>query len=113
MDRCNPVMVEATRGERVESRHRGSAAIVDAEGGVVAAWGDTVLPVFPRSAVKPLQALPLLETGAAERFGVSDGKSLLPADRTTASRNMSSASALGSPASASAQARWSAGLIPP
>jgi L-asparaginase II len=72
MDRCNPVMVEVTRGERVESRHRGSAAVVDAEGAVVAAWGDIALPVFPRSAVKPLQALPLLETGAAERFGVSD-----------------------------------------
>ena len=72
MDRCNPVMVEVTRGERIESRHRGSAAVVDAEGAVVAAWGDPALPVFPRSAVKPLQALPLLETGAAERFGVSD-----------------------------------------
>ena len=72
MDRCNPVMVEATRGERVESRHRGSAAVVDAEGAVVAEWGDTALLVFPRSTVKPLQALPLLETGAAERFGVSD-----------------------------------------
>jgi L-asparaginase II len=72
MDRCNPVMIEATRGERIESRHRGSAVVVDAEGAVVAAWGDTALPVFPRSAVKPLQALPLLETGAAGRFGVTD-----------------------------------------
>ena len=72
MTRCNPVMVEVTRGERIESRHRGSAVVVDAEGAVVAAWGDPELPVFPRSAVKPLQALPLLETGAADRFGVSN-----------------------------------------
>lgn len=72
MDRCNPVMVEITRGERVESRHRGAAVIVDAEGEVLAAWGDVAAPVFPRSAVKPLQALPLLETGAADRFAVSD-----------------------------------------
>jgi L-asparaginase II len=72
MHGCNPVMVEVTRGAHIESRHRGSAAVVDAAGVVVAAWGDPILPVFPRSAVKPLQAIPLLETGAAERFGVSD-----------------------------------------
>lgn len=72
MDGCNPVMVEVTRGERTESRHRGAAAVVDAEGTVVASWGDPARPVFPRSAVKPLQALPLLETGAADRMGVSD-----------------------------------------
>lgn len=72
MDRCNPVMVEVTRGERIESRHRGSAVVVDAEGAVVASWGNPALPIFPRSAVKPLQALPLLETGAADRLGVSD-----------------------------------------
>jgi L-asparaginase II len=65
----NPVLVEVTRGPAVESRHRGVFALVDADGRIVAAAGDTVTPIFPRSAVKPIQALPLIETGAADAFG--------------------------------------------
>jgi L-asparaginase II len=56
----------------VESHHRGSAAVIDADGRVVRAWGDTDAPVFARSAIKPLQALPLVETGAADRFGLGN-----------------------------------------
>jgi len=67
----NPALVEAWRGNAVESRHRGSLAVVDADGGVLAALGDIDLPAFPRSAVKVLQALPLLESGAAARFGLT------------------------------------------
>ncbi len=63
---ANPICVEVTRGGMVESVHRGSAAVVDAEGGVVMAWGDLETPVYPRSAVKPLQALPFVESGAAD-----------------------------------------------
>lgn len=68
----NPVLVEVLRGGEVESQHRGAAAIVDKTGAIVAAWGDIDQPIYPRSAVKPLQALALVETGAAEKFGVSD-----------------------------------------
>jgi L-asparaginase II len=64
----NPVLVEITRGERVESRHRGAVAVSDAHGKAVLALGDVEAPVFPRSAVKIMQALPLLESGAAEAF---------------------------------------------
>jgi L-asparaginase II len=71
---ANPVLVEVTRGPMVESRHRGSAVIVNAGGTVVARWGDHMQPVYPRSAVKPLQAIPLLETGAAEAFGLGDSE---------------------------------------
>ena len=74
MGRLNPVFVEVTRGDLVESRHRGAAAVVDADGSVVHAWGDVERPVFSRSAIKPLQALPLVETGAAGRFAVSDAE---------------------------------------
>lgn len=63
--------MEVTRGPIVESRHRASFAVVDAKGGVVAAAGDLELPVYPRSAIKPLQALPLLESGAADAFDCS------------------------------------------
>ncbi|HZT52497.1 MAG TPA: asparaginase [Stellaceae bacterium] len=62
----SPVLVEVTRGGLVESRHRGAAAVVDAAGGVVLAWGDIEAPVFARSALKPLQALPLVTSGAAD-----------------------------------------------
>ncbi|MBX6366599.1 MAG: asparaginase [Rhodospirillales bacterium] len=64
----NPVLVEILRGNTVESRHRGAIAVSDATGKLVDAVGDVERPVFPRSAVKPIQALPLVESGAAERF---------------------------------------------
>jgi L-asparaginase II len=68
----NPVIAEVTRGGVVESRHTGSYAVVDAAGKLVAAAGDTERGVFPRSAIKAFQCLPLIESGAADRFGLSD-----------------------------------------
>ncbi len=68
----NPILVEALRGSAVESLHRGALAIVDADGAVHSALGDIDRPIFPRSAVKLLQALPLVESGAADRYGLSD-----------------------------------------
>ena len=68
----NPVLVEAWRGNTVESFHRGAVAVVDGDGALVASLGDIERPVFPRSAVKLLQSLPLVESGAADRFGLSD-----------------------------------------
>lgn len=67
----NPVLVEAMRGGRVESRHRGAVAVSDAEGKLVLALGDVEAAVFPRSAVKALQALPLVESGAADKYKFS------------------------------------------
>ncbi len=63
--------VEVTRGGRVESQHGVHAVVTDADGRIVAAWGDPDRLTFPRSANKPLQALPLIETGAADRFQLS------------------------------------------
>jgi len=68
----NPVLVEVTRGTQVESLHRGAIAVCDAAGKLVAAWGDVEAAIFPRSAFKSLQALPLIETGAAAAFRVTD-----------------------------------------
>jgi L-asparaginase II len=68
----HPVLAEATRGGIVESFHRGALAIVDADGAVHTALGDVERPIFPRSAVKVLQALPLVESGAADRLGLTD-----------------------------------------
>lgn len=68
---ANPLVVEVSRGSMVESRHRAAVAVVDAEGKVVQAWGDIERPVYGRSAIKPLQALPLIESGAADKYNVS------------------------------------------
>jgi L-asparaginase II len=67
-----PVAVELWRGGRIESRHRVRAAVVDAAGRTLLALGDLDEPVFPRSAVKPFQALALVESGAVEAFDVSE-----------------------------------------
>ncbi|PYE85302.1 asparaginase [Phyllobacterium leguminum] len=65
----NPVLVEVFRGQVVESRHRGAIAVVDGDGRTVFSLGDIERPVFPRSAIKAIQALPLVESGAADAFG--------------------------------------------
>lgn len=65
----NPVTVEVTRGQLVESRHRGMAVVIDAEGAIVFSAGDVDSGVFPRSACKAMQALPLVESGAADAYG--------------------------------------------
>jgi len=69
-DNPNPKLIEVTRGGYVESVHRGAFAIVNSAGEVVASAGDVMTPIFPRSAVKCLQAIPLIESGAAGRYGL-------------------------------------------
>ena len=68
----NPVLVEVTRGDVVESVHRGAIAIVDANAKLRASLGDIDAPIYPRSSLKPIQALPLVETGAADKFGLTE-----------------------------------------
>jgi L-asparaginase II len=70
----NPVLVEVVRGTTVESRHVGAIAVADADGRLLLALGDVERPIFPRSAVKALQAIPLVESGAAEAFGLGEGE---------------------------------------
>jgi len=65
----NPVTVEVTRGNLVESRHRGMAVVVDGDGKVVFSAGDAESAVFPRSACKAMQALFMVESGAADAYG--------------------------------------------
>jgi L-asparaginase II len=61
--------VQVWRGTVEESRHAVDVAVVDADGGLVAFAGDPELVTFARSAIKPLQALPVIEDGAADRYG--------------------------------------------
>jgi L-asparaginase II len=65
-------LVEVTRGDVVESVHRGHFVAVDGAGRVVAQLGSPDAVTFIRSAAKPPQALPLITSGAAERFGLDE-----------------------------------------
>ena len=68
----NPVLAQALRGGITESFHRGALAIVDGDGSVHTALGDVERAIFARSAIKVLQALPLVESGAADALALSD-----------------------------------------
>jgi len=68
----NPILVRHWRGGAVESVHRGIWALVDPDGHVIDGVGAFEHPIFARSSTKALQALPLLETGAADRFGFGE-----------------------------------------
>jgi L-asparaginase II len=70
-DSGNPVLVEVIRNSLVESRHAGAIAVSDAEGRLLLALGDVERLIYPRSAVKAMQALPLIESGAADAFALS------------------------------------------
>jgi L-asparaginase II len=65
------VFVEVVRGPIVESVHLGVAAVVDAHGATVMQAGDPALVSYYRSASKPIQAIPLVESGAAAHFGLT------------------------------------------
>jgi L-asparaginase II len=68
----NPVIAEVTRGGIVESRHTGAYAVMDRDGRLIASAGDIWAPIFPRSAIKAFQCLAIMESGAADRFGLSE-----------------------------------------
>lgn len=63
-------MTEVWRGALLESLHLGHAVICDAQGGILRAWGDPRAVIYPRSSCKMIQALPLLTSGAADKYGL-------------------------------------------
>ncbi len=73
MVETNPVVIRMWRGDAVESIHRGAWVATDVNGSVLASLGDPHQPIYPRSATKAFQALPLLLSGAADAFGFDDG----------------------------------------
>ena len=74
MTKAPPVLARVFRGPRVESAHRGSAAVVDERGALLASCGDANLAVYARSAAKPFQAMPLLLAGGEKRFRLTDAE---------------------------------------
>ena len=91
-------MAELWRGGVLESTHLGHAVICDAKG-VVEAWGNPAAVIFPRSSCKMIQALPLIETGAADAAGLTDAHLALAC-----------ASHEGSALHVGATGKWLAGL---
>jgi len=67
-------MIELWRGGMMESRHMGHAVVCDAAGGIVEAWGEPEAVILPRSACKMMQALPLVESGAADAAGLGEAQ---------------------------------------
>lgn len=68
----NPVLVNIWRGNAIESRHRGSVAVVRSDGQLVLSAGDVLHHTFPRSAIKFIQAIPFVESGAVEHYALSN-----------------------------------------
>ena len=68
---ANPALVRVYRGDFLECIHRGAFAVVGLGGEVLHTAGDVKRPLYMRSAAKPLQALPTIESGAADEFGLS------------------------------------------
>lgn len=63
-----PVLAEVRRGPIVESRHRGVIIICDPDGNFILNYGDADLITSTRSTIKPIQALPLVTSGAADHY---------------------------------------------
>lgn len=66
-------LVEIWRGDLLECTHRGHA-VIWRDGAVEAVWGDPRAVIYPRSSAKMIQALPLVESGAADAFGLSQDR---------------------------------------
>ncbi len=65
------VLVEVHRGPILESVHRGHAVVWRHGDGVIASWGHSEARILPRSSSKMIQALPLVESGAADAVGLT------------------------------------------
>lgn len=71
---ANPVLVDVTRGSLVESQHKAAFAVALPSGEIVMRAGDTAQAIYPRSAIKGMQALPLVASGGIEKFGLTDAE---------------------------------------
>ena len=69
-----PIFIEVTRGGMVESIHRGVCVISDAKGEIYKSWGNHERQIYPRSAIKPLQAIPVVASGAAESLKMNSAE---------------------------------------
>ncbi|WP_438446737.1 asparaginase [Gorillibacterium sp. sgz5001074] len=63
------ILLHVTRGTLIESAHRGHIAVSDRTGRIFYSAGDPRKVIYARSSMKPIQALPIIESGAADVYG--------------------------------------------
>ena len=68
------LFVEVTRDGVVESRHFGAAAVCDFQGNILHSWGDIDQLIFVRSAIKPMLAIDVIQSGAADHYELSQSE---------------------------------------
>jgi len=68
------LFVEVTRNDAVESKHFGAAVVCNTKGDVIESWGNIEDLIFPRSALKPMQAIQLIESGASEHYELNNAE---------------------------------------
>lgn len=67
-----PLQVHVYREKNIESRHNVSAVVMTSSGQLMQTYGDTAQKIYPRSSIKCIQAIPIISTGALEKFNISD-----------------------------------------
>ena len=87
----NPVLVEVRRGAIVEARNRGAIVAVESDGRIITQLGNLEMIVSTRSAIKPIQAIPFITSGAADRFQVSGRELAVATGRDAVARRAGSA----------------------
>jgi L-asparaginase II len=91
------LLVEVTRGDRVESRHRGSIAVVSPDGQLLASYGDPDELVFIRSAAKPFQLAPFVASGRFDAYdfpGPTEALAIFAASHSGEDRHVRTVQAL-------------------
>jgi L-asparaginase II len=68
----NPILIELTRGPLIESAHTGALVVARSNGETILTLGDVIRPVYPRSAIKAFQVIPVFETGAVDALEFTD-----------------------------------------
>ncbi len=71
------IVAKVYRGNLLDLTHIGHIAVVDYNGNILYHYGDPNRVTFARSSAKPMQAIPVLESGAAQTYGISDKETAL------------------------------------
>lgn len=70
----NNLAVKRTRGSIIESRHNAHIAVIDENHNLKYSYGEPDFYTYFRSCAKPIQALQVILSGAAERFNFDNQK---------------------------------------
>ncbi|MDB5036441.1 MAG: hypothetical protein JWQ98_3682 [Chlorobi bacterium] len=69
----NPLAV-SHRGGRIDALHYGSIVVTTSSGDILYSVNDPHFPTYLRSSIKMIQAIPVVTSGAADRFGFTDAE---------------------------------------